>query len=582
MTWDRLILLFLVASLALPATLLAAPTAAPVGVPSGPPLIVSGEPGAPSPVQQAAARKKARDTKQKRRADRRKAKQQRRQKARSQDTGAIATQRASTCEAAGLQYLPQSQTCTHGGDPVPPGVSPTGRAAPIRTNQARPLPRAACVGDGVSGPRVQVLYVRATNLSSKFATYRTSFQTWAADASTSFANAADETGGSRSVRFVTTAGCEIDVQEVTVGPNDDNNVDALFAAIRAQGFKQSNRRYLAFVDTTMAGACGHGSLMPDDVPAQNNYNNYWPAIASVYANCWNDQSTTVHELLHTFGAVQNSAPNASGYGHCIDEYDVMCYVDGPGVHLRYDCPSPALDTTMIDCGKNDYFHTNPPAGNYLATHWNAADSRFLIGGGNGPDEDGLPPNLRWVSPGGNDSSTTVFSGTVTLTVNATDSTGIRQVELLQWNKATEKYERLLLLDTAPWTTTVNVSDLDMGVNVFYAWASDVTWTWSGAPIRITRIDANSARPVITKPGNRARVKSKSRVQLSAHSSASTPVTFRYCLAASCTWERGTPTGNQWRAPKKGKATFLARAGDGPVSDPVTVTIQKAKKKKKKH
>ncbi|MDQ2651918.1 MAG: hypothetical protein M3Z20_02640, partial [Chloroflexota bacterium] len=68
MTWDRLILLFLVASLALPATLLAAPTAAPVGVPSGPPLIVSGEPGAPSPVQQAAARKKARDTKQKRRA----------------------------------------------------------------------------------------------------------------------------------------------------------------------------------------------------------------------------------------------------------------------------------------------------------------------------------------------------------------------------------------------------------------------------------------------------------------------------------------------------------------------------------
>jgi hypothetical protein len=63
MTWDHIILLFLVSSLAFPAFLLDAPAAAPVGAPGSHLLTVSRESGVLRPVQSAAARKKAWDTK---------------------------------------------------------------------------------------------------------------------------------------------------------------------------------------------------------------------------------------------------------------------------------------------------------------------------------------------------------------------------------------------------------------------------------------------------------------------------------------------------------------------------------------
>ena len=88
-----------------------------------------------------------------------------------------------------------------------------------------------------------------------------------------------------------------------------------------------------------------------------------------------------HEVMHNLGGVQLSAPNTSGGFHCIDEYDVMCYPDaGSGLpRMRFDCNQASRNATRFDCGHNDYFHTNPAPGSYLANYWNPANNRFLIG-----------------------------------------------------------------------------------------------------------------------------------------------------------------------------------------------------------
>ena len=143
----------------------------------------------------------------------------------------------------------------------------------------------------------------------------------------------------------------------------------MVADLQAQGYRRADRKYLVFVDTTSANICGLGSHWPDDRPEAANTSNTETGYARVDAGCWGT-AVAAHELMHTFGGVQNSAPHTTGQGHCTDEWDQMCYDDGSGKPMRVACSGGAGSghDLRFDCKHDDYFHTNPPAGSYLATH----------------------------------------------------------------------------------------------------------------------------------------------------------------------------------------------------------------------
>ena len=232
----------------------------------------------------------------------------------------------------------------------------------------------------MSGNRVQLMYVRRSNQGDRFASTKANMIKWAATADEIMVRSALETGHVRRVRWVTDGGCTPTVLNVVL-PNTVNTFAAMADTLVAHGYGPANRKYL--IAAEMGNYCGLGETYPDDRPQASNYNNgNAPAMfASVSAmgGCWVD-TVAAHELLHTLGAVQDTAPNATDYGHCTDEWDVMCYRDGPStLELYYPCPK--AHENLIDCNHDDYFSTNPPVGNYLRTHWNTATSLFLDPGG---------------------------------------------------------------------------------------------------------------------------------------------------------------------------------------------------------
>jgi hypothetical protein len=264
--------------------------------------------------------------------------------------------------------------CTHGPDPAPPGVTASEIDPPAEFTAAA---AAVCDGNGTSGKRVQVLYVRPSNGPDQFNAYKASFAAWAAEADVIYQESAKETGGHRYIRFVHDASCNITVTKVTlsseiVDSDGEPSAYGVIGELSAKGYNRTDRKYLVYVDVASSWACGQGTYWWDSSPGQYNRNNTDTGHALVYGGCWSDPITAAHELGHTFGAVQSDAPNATVNGHCTDEYDVMCYRDGDGVVLRYLC-----STDLMDCNHDDYFHTNPPTGNYLKTHWNVANSAWL-------------------------------------------------------------------------------------------------------------------------------------------------------------------------------------------------------------
>ncbi|GAA2621219.1 hypothetical protein GCM10010399_60280 [Dactylosporangium fulvum] len=235
----------------------------------------------------------------------------------------------------------------------------------------------ACDGDGVSGKRVQVLYVRDASTASRFSQYLESFRTWSAGVDTIYNASAQETGGERHVRFVTTPDCKVDVREVELPAGGLNTFDATINGLKSLGYNRTDRKYMIFGESKVY--CGIGTFAGDTQPGANNRSNGGPGYGRSDSGCWSP-SVAAHELGHNLGAVNNNAPNSSKAGHCLDEYDVMCYNDSGGLTTSVKCSDRAHENRM-DCNHDDYYHTNPSPGSYLANNWNVADSQFLIAGG---------------------------------------------------------------------------------------------------------------------------------------------------------------------------------------------------------
>ena len=283
--------------------------------------------------------------------------------------------------------------CTHGPDPAPDGIDVRQRREPERrvTPAEGPSPF-ACFGDGRDGFRVQVIYARAADVADHYNQYAASFVAWTARVDQMVADSAAETGGIRRVRFQTDASCHLAIDRVVLSAAGDDTFGATMNELHARGYTRTDRKYLVYVDANIY--CGLGQLAGDDtasaVPGVNRNNGHFLTtgfIARVDNGCWGTpDSVEAHEVMHTLGGVQNSAPHATGGSHCLDEHDRMCGDDGYGGPTVATCP--LSHENLFDCNHDDYFSTDPAPGSYLATHWNTANSSFL-----GPVK--VEPALTW-------------------------------------------------------------------------------------------------------------------------------------------------------------------------------------------
>ena len=302
----------------------------------------------------------------------------------------------SSCDTLETVRVDGRDLCTHGEDPR--SFSRTGssddttsaiQASGIGTSSA------LCIGDGQEGPRVQLVYVHANNAPDRISSLLPTFRRLASEMDMILDQSAQKTGGSMRIRFVTNPSCQVAVPSEAVQAGHMSSFGAVISELKDRGYGAPNRKYLLLADTN--AFCGIGSFQKDDDANATVHDNSL-GYARVDTPCW-DAGTMLHELSHTLGAVQYSAPHTSLGAHCIDEWDVMCYSDEPyKPKMKILCDNGSQDF-RLDCGNDDYFAANPQPGSYLDTHWNMARSAFFADGSGQTcvDEGSEPDDAYWYS-----------------------------------------------------------------------------------------------------------------------------------------------------------------------------------------
>ena len=309
--------------------------------------------------------------------------------------------------------LARTRLCSHGPDPV----EAFGGAAKLRQTSAaaeESLPAAPaseltalCSAGGVSGKRIEVIYGVPRDRTNRYAAILAPLRDMMRQVNNNL-EAAD-VATSQNYRFLCTNGVDVTVRNVTllpVGVDATYDFNDYVSSLQNQialglgpvDFIANDRLYITYIDLIqdVYPFGGQGELSIDDRPnpALNANNDARPRYSM---SAYLDMPVIAHEIGHNLGAVQYSAPHSTRAGHCYDEADLMCYDDGgpyfdAGATLTFSCPG--VDWA-IDCHDEDYYYPGtPPASNYLATHWNTANSGFL-----GPIvAPAVPPTVTAKSP----------------------------------------------------------------------------------------------------------------------------------------------------------------------------------------
>src|SRR3954454_13209853 len=286
-------------------------------------------------------------------------------------------------------------------------------------------------------PFYKVVYAYASDQPDRFDTWKNQLQ---ANVSLIGQFMAQQDGSTKAPRFDMGTSCGpryLDIQTIALPGTKAGYADnfaAITAAVGARlGAASAKRNVMILADkrtssgpTSLYGLGQHYNGGSSDIPgAGNPHNNgglysalfpptgYSPPTLSgqqFYPGFWPEGM--LHEVSHTLGAVNYSAPHTTRAadltprGHCTDGYDVMCYADGPNpdpaaVYTNTACPAIAGSAGMTqtyDCHGDDYFNPSPPAGSYLATHWNLYNSIFeascaTIGDACGADSAAVPAGV---------------------------------------------------------------------------------------------------------------------------------------------------------------------------------------------
>jgi hypothetical protein len=172
-------------------------------------------------------------------------------------------------ELCGSGYrIEGTELCSHGPDAAPSGFDLSQPVAPL--DSLVQVSAILCEGDGVSGNRVQILYIREEDKPDRYDEYVESIRQWASEMDEIFATSARMTGGYRRIRFVTDPDCHLDVPHVVVPSGGTNTFRATIVALVNLGYNNTARKYAAFVDASVY--CGIATVISDSRPTPDNLN----------------------------------------------------------------------------------------------------------------------------------------------------------------------------------------------------------------------------------------------------------------------------------------------------------------------